>query len=72
MPNIRVKITEETRKKLPRYGPLSDVVRKALEQYLKDEERGRFVRELKEFQAANPVMVDRDEIVRIIREGRNH
>jgi hypothetical protein len=72
MPTIRVKIIEETGKKLLRYGPLSDVVSGPLEQYLKDEERGRFVRELKEFQAANPVKVDRDEIVRIIREGRNH
>ncbi len=72
MPTLSVRITEEERKKLLQYGPLSNTVRRALEQYLKDEERRRFLQELKEFQAAHPVKVDPDEIVRIIREGREH
>jgi hypothetical protein len=72
MPTISVRVTEEERKKLLKHGPLSDTVRKALEQYLKDEERREFLQELKEFQAAHPVKVDPDEIVRIIREGRKH
>lgn len=72
MPTISVRITEEERRKLLEYGPLSDTVREALDQYLKDKKRREFLQELKQFQAAHPVVVDSDEIVRIIREGRKH
>ncbi|MDG7007274.1 MAG: hypothetical protein JRN06_03385 [Nitrososphaerota archaeon] len=72
MPTITVRVTEEEKKKLLQHGPLSDTVRKALDRYLMESERMEFLQELKEFQAAHPVTVDPDEIVRIIREGRKH
>lgn len=72
MPTISVRITDEERKKLLRYGPLSETVREALDLYLRDRKSREFVRKLKEFQRENPVKVDPDEIVRIIREGRKH
>jgi hypothetical protein len=72
MPTISVRITEEERKKLLRYGPLSATVREALDLYLKDKKSREFVRKLRQFQQENPVKVDPNEIVRIIREGRKH
>ncbi len=72
MPTISVRITEEERKKLLRYGPLSDTVRDALDLYMKNKQSREFVQKLRQFQRENPVKVDPDEIVRIIREGRKH
>jgi hypothetical protein len=72
MPTISVRISEEEKKKLLRYGPLSDTVRDAIELYVRDRKSREFVRRLKRFQQENPVKVDRDELVRIIHEGRKH
>jgi hypothetical protein len=72
MPTISVRITEEERKKLLRYGPLSDTVRDALDLFMRDRKSREFVLKLRQFQQENPVKVDHDEIVRIIREGRKH
>jgi hypothetical protein len=72
MPTISVRITEEERKKLLRYGPLSDTVRDALDLYFRDKKSREFVQKLRKFQRENPVKVDPEEIVKIIREGRKH
>ena len=72
MPTISVRISEEERTKLLRYGPLSETVREALDLYMKDRKSREFARKLKQFQQENPVKVDPDEIVRMIREGRKH
>lgn len=72
MPTISVRVTEEERKKLLRYGPLSDTVREALDFYMRNKKSREFVQKLRQFQQENPVKVDTDEIVRIIREGRKH
>ena len=72
MPTISVRITDEERKKLLKYGPVSDTVRDAIDFYLAERKRREFVLRLKQFQAEHPVKVDPDEIVRIIREGRKH
>ena len=72
MPTISVRLTEEERARLEKYGPLSETVRQAIEMYVKDKKRREFVRELAKFQKEHPVHVDPEDIVRIIREGRNH
>jgi hypothetical protein len=72
MPTISVRITDEERKKLLRYGPLSETVREALELYMRNKKSREFVQKLRQFQQENPVKVDPDEIVRTIREGRKH
>ncbi len=72
MPTISVRISEQERKKLLRYGPLSDTVREAIDLYMRDKKSREFVQKLRQFQQENPVKVDSDEIVRIIREGRKH
>ncbi len=72
MPTISVRISEQERKKLLRYGPLSDTVREAIDLYMRDKKSREFVQKLRQFQRENPVKVDPDEIMRIIREGRKH
>jgi hypothetical protein len=72
MPIISVRITDEERKKLLSYGPLSDTLREAINLYVRNEKSREFVEKLKQFQRENPVKVDPDEIVKIIRAGRKH
>ncbi len=72
MPIVSIRITDEERKKLLRCGPLSDTLREAIDIYLRNKKSREFVEKLKQFQEENPVKVDRDEIVRIIRAGRKH
>ena len=72
MPTISVRITEEEKRRLLQYGPLSETVREALEEFLKEKKRRQFLDELKQFQVEHPVKVDSDEIVRAIRDGRKH
>jgi len=72
MPTISVRISDEERRKLLKCGPVSETVRDAIEFYLTERKKREFVRKLKQLQAEHPVKVDPDEIVRIIREGRQH
>jgi hypothetical protein len=72
MPTISVRITDEERKRLVKYGPLSETVRRALEMYLKENKKREVIEEIRRYQKEHPVHVDPDEIVRIIREGRSH
>ena len=72
MPNVKIRISEEDRRRLLRYGLLSAVVRDALKLYFKEEKKREFFRKLEQFQRKNPVRVDSKEIVKTIREGRRH
>jgi hypothetical protein len=70
MPTISVRISEDERRRLARYGPLSDTVRRALDLYEKDLKRREWMDELDNLQRENPLKIDPDEIVRIIRKDR--
>ena len=72
MPTISVRVSEEERRRLAKYVPLSETVREASEMYIKERKKRGVIRELVRFQKEHPVHVDAEEIVRIIREGRNH
>jgi hypothetical protein len=72
MPTISVRISDEERKRLVKYGPLSETVRQALEMYVREKRKREVIEELRQYQREHPVHVNPDEIVRIIREGRNH
>lgn len=72
MPTISVRITEEEKKKLQRRGNVSDAVRAAIEDYLREQHSREVLRKLAELQRKNHVSVDVDEIARIIQEGRRH
>lgn len=70
MPVISVRISEDQRKKLRRHGNVSDTVRRAIEDYLRKQESREVLRQMAELQKKNRVSVDVEEIVKIIREGR--
>jgi len=73
MPTISVRISDEEKKKLLHYGPLSRTVREALDQFVRDEKKREALRKLAELQKKYPVRVDSRETVRTIREDRrNH
>lgn len=72
MPTISVRLTDDEVRRLQKYGPLSKTVREALELYESERKRTAAVKKLRQLQREHPVSVDTDEIVRIIREGRNH
>ena len=70
MPTISVRVSEEERKRWRRYRPLSETIRRAMEQYEKDEKKRAVLDDLKRLQREHPIKIDPDEIVRIIREDR--
>lgn len=71
MPTISVRISEDDRKRYERYGTLSDTVRKALELYDRDRKRREWMERLDRIQKENPVRIDPDEIVKVIRQDRS-
>jgi len=72
MPTISVRVTDEELKKYQKFGPLSRTVREAMDLYEKEQKKREALKKLDELQRKHPVHVSTEEIVRIIREGRNH
>ena len=70
MPTISVRISEEEKKKLLKYGNLSDSVRDALDLFLKHKKSQEVLKKLAALQKKNPIRLDPEEIVRLIREDR--
>jgi Arc/MetJ-type ribon-helix-helix transcriptional regulator len=70
MPTISVRITEEERKRLQRYGPLSETVRQALDLFEKERKKREWMAKLDRLQKENPIKLDSDEVVKRIREDR--
>jgi hypothetical protein len=72
MPTISVRVTDEELKRYQKYGPLSKTIREAMELYEKAQKKREALRKLDELQRKHPVHISTEEIVRIVREGRNH
>lgn len=70
MPTISVRISDEERKRLLKYGPISESVRKGLELFEQQRKREDLKRSLDRLQLGHPVKISSDEIVRIIRKDR--
>ncbi len=70
MPTISVRISEEERKKLLKYGSFSSSVRDALRLYLDTKKSEELLRKLEELQRRNPITTTTMEEVRLIREDR--
>lgn len=70
MPTISIRISEEEKRQLQKYGRLSDSVRKALKLYIDSKETQRLIAKLDELQHKNPVTTSPEEIVRMIKEDR--
>ena len=70
MPTISVRISEEEKRKLMKYGPLSKSVRDALRIYLDAKRTEQFLSRLGGLQSKNPIKTTTEEEVRMIMEGR--
>lgn len=71
MTTVCVRITEEEKRELQKYGSLSQTIREAMKLYLNTKKSEEILTKLGELQAKNPVKITSEEIVRSIREDRN-
>jgi hypothetical protein len=70
MPTISVRISEQEKKRLLRYGELSTSIREALELYLDSKKSQAYLRKLEQLQRKNPIKTTSAEEVRLIKEDR--
>jgi Arc/MetJ-type ribon-helix-helix transcriptional regulator len=70
MPTISVRISDEQKRALLKYGPLSDSIRDALRLYLDTKRSDELLRKLQEIQRKNRVQTTSVEDVRLIKEDR--
>ena len=71
MNTVCVRISEEEKKQLKKYGSLSHTLREAMKLYLNTKKTEETLAKLGELQAKNPVNISSEEIVRLIREDRD-
>jgi len=71
MTTVCVRITEEEKRELMKYGSLSTILRDAIKLYVNTKKSEEVLAKLGELQAKNPVKLTTEEIVRSIREDRN-
>ena len=71
MTTVCVRITEEEKRELLKYGSLSRTLREAMKLYLNTKKYEDVLAKLKELQAKNPIKTTTEEEVRMIREDRN-
>jgi len=71
MKTVCVRISEEEKRQLQKYGKLSDTLREAMNLYLNKKKSDELLRKLANLQAKNPIKTSREEIVKLIREDRN-
>ena len=70
MPTVSVRLSEDEKRRLARYGRLSDSIREAVRLYLNSKDSEKVFAKLRELQRANKVTTTPEEIVRMIREDR--
>ncbi|MGA2385426.1 MAG: hypothetical protein ABSG33_02715 [Candidatus Bathyarchaeia archaeon] len=68
---VCVRISEEEKRQLQKYGKLSDVLREAVELYLNAKKSDGLLQKLADLQAKNPIKTTIEEEVSLIREDRN-
>jgi uncharacterized protein YlbG (UPF0298 family) len=71
MKTVCVRISEEERRQLSKYGTLSHTLREAMKLYLNTKKTEEVLSKLGELQAKSPIKTSTEEIVRLIREDRN-
>ena len=68
---ICVRITDEEKRQLKKYGNLSQTIREAMKLYLNTKKTEEILSRLCELQAKNPIKTSIEEEVALIREDRN-
>jgi uncharacterized protein YlbG (UPF0298 family) len=71
MKTVCVRISEEEKRQLGKYGTLSHTLREAMKLYLNTKKTEDVLSKLGELQAKNQIKTSTEEIVRLIREDRN-
>jgi uncharacterized protein YbcI len=71
MKTVCVRISDEEKRELEKYGKLSDTLRAAMKLYLNTKKSDEVLRRLRQLQAKNPVKTTDEEIVKMIGEDRN-
>ena len=71
MTTVSVKISEQEKRELKKYGKLSDVLREGMKLYLSKRKTEDLLCELERLQANNPIKTSIEKEVRLIREDRN-
>jgi hypothetical protein len=66
-----VRISEEEKSQLRKYGSLSHALREAMKLYLSTKKSEELLFKLEELQAKNPIKTSIDEEVKLIREDRS-
>jgi len=68
---VCVRISDEEKRQLQKYGKLSDILREAMKLYLNTKKSDELLQKLADLQAKNPIKTSTEEIVRLIREDRD-
>jgi hypothetical protein len=71
MKTVSVRISEEEKCQLMKYGKLSDTLREGMKLYLSQKKSEELLRKLEKLQAENPIKTSTLTEVRLIREDRN-
>ena len=70
MSTVSVRISEEEKRQLQKYGKLSDTLRQAMKLYLNSKKSEELFSKLEKLQAENPIKTSSEDEVRLIRETR--
>jgi hypothetical protein len=71
MSTVSVRISEEQKRQLQKYGKLSDTLREGMKLYLKNKKSEEIFCKLEKLQAENPIKTSTEDEVRLIRETRS-
>jgi uncharacterized protein YlbG (UPF0298 family) len=71
MTTVCVRISEEEKRELMKYGSLSHTLRQAMKLYLNTKKSEEILSKLGDLQVKKPIKITAEEIVRSIREDRN-
>ncbi len=67
---ISVRLEEEEKKELMKYGPISQVVKQSLRLFLNDKKRAETLEKLSELQSKNIINIKSTKDLELIREDR--
>ncbi len=70
MKTVSVRISEEEKRQLTKYGKLSDTLREGMKLYLNKKKTDELLRKLEKLQSENQIKTSSEEEVKLIREDR--
>ena len=71
MSTVSVRISEEEKRQLQKYGKLSDTLRQGMKLYLNNKKSEELFSKLQKLQAENLIKTSTEQEVRLIREDRS-